>query len=134
MKDANFFAGAPDPAKDFNQQAGELRPPIDAANWPTRDELDHLDLASRAYTPGGSLEYQVHQSVRYERTTHTREMTASPSPAEEKPLDFNASSGAAARTSRPSPAELRAHIERRLKELGPEFGRTSMPDRGGPDR
>lgn len=129
MDPSSPFNNAPDLQRDFHAASDELRPPIDAVNWPTQDEVEHLDLADRAYTPGGDLEYRVHQAVRYERSTQIESIQPS---TDAKALDFEKDFRSAAAPT--SPADLRAQIDKELAELGPEFERSSSPDRGGPDR
>lgn len=141
MSRPDFFAGAPDPSRDFNAKADELRPPIDAANWPTHNDLDHFDLADRALTPGGELEYRVHKQVRIQRTTQWSEPSKTPSLTDEQELDFgdafdkaSGQRGREAPSTDMSPEQLRSSIEAELGKAAREFDRSAGPDRGSPDR
>lgn len=129
---ASSFGNAPDLSRDFHAPSGELRPPIDAANWPTQDEVEHLSLADRPYTPGGDLEYNVHKAVRYERTSFTQQTVTGPVAGAPKELNFDKDFQSA--SSSLSPAALRAQIDKELGPLAPGFDRAAGPDRGGPDR
>jgi hypothetical protein len=126
------FNQAPDLSRDFHAPSGEFRPPIDAANWPTQDEVEQLSLANRAYTPGGDLEYQVHKSVRYERTNHVQHTPVEHDCMTPKELNFDKDFQSASAPL--SPEALRAQINKELGALASGFERAAGPDRGGPDR
>lgn len=136
------FPTAPDLEQDFNKEVDELRPPTDAVNWPTHDDLDQLDLQDRALTPGGELEYQVHRQVKYSKNVETTENGVTHTSSEEKELDFEEEFTVAAKPqSRDddheqalSADELKHQIEQGMPDLERDFSDSITPDRGGVDR
>lgn len=142
--DNNHFSAAPNLSQDFSANAPDVGPDPDAQNWPTQDELDQLNLADRALTPGGSLEYAVHKQVSIERRTtyYENNPANTASLADEKELDFDQDFQQATEPAvenatevpglQMSPDELRTHIEGQLQELQQDFDRSAGVDRGGP--
>lgn len=131
----------PDFSRDFNSQSSELQPPVDAANWATQDELEHLNLADRAYTPGGDLEYQVHQQVRIERNSTEQGQSLADEQELNFEVDFHTAAGgreitieSTAEVSHSKQDSLRGEINQEVEKLNKEFDGVSRDNRDSVDR
>ena len=94
------FPNAPNMGDDFSHSTEDITqgkadttaPEHDAENWPTQQELDdHLDRSTWAYTPGGSLEEDVHREVsRQKRFSHHKDQVVIDTSGleDERELDF----------------------------------------------
>jgi hypothetical protein len=136
----NHFPNAPNMGHAFNK-AQQLQPVHDAEQWPTHDDLDHLELSELTLTPGGDLEYYVHRQVREKRIRQVELATPDKNTlADEKELDFEEKFNHVARspeaeqnlsqTEELSPDALREQIEREVAEFDKSLEQAPPHDRG----
>lgn len=145
MKNSSFPNAPNLPGAFANSHTPQLAPgpEINAQNWPTHDDLEHLGLAKLDYTPGGELEHQVHLRVREARRFQHEMPTFLP---DEKELDFEndfhvAAQGGQSPPNTPEHASpepsLSEQIDRDMAEMreryGEDFGRERDFDQE-PDR
>jgi hypothetical protein len=83
------FHNAPDAGQAFLQAKEPPKPPEKAPATPdhpgpAEPDIDHLDLATLDYTPGGALEYEVHRELSGDARRQYLEQTRQEAPSEEK--------------------------------------------------
>jgi ADP-ribose pyrophosphatase YjhB (NUDIX family) len=84
------FPNAPEAGQAFSQvNSPPPKAPTKTGDEPFRQEppapdIDHLDLATLDYTPGGSLEYEVHRDLSDNARRQYLEQTRQETPSEEK--------------------------------------------------